>query len=395
MEVIIMEINGQEAVALNREGQFIHIRNTGFTVGQEIIVTPDMYVRQSPLKNTRAMTRIAAIAACFVLVFGTLMGFLMMNSQSYGYVSVDVNPSIEYRLNRFDKVVRVSAVNRDGEALLASIGIENLKGEDIESALSLTVNELSVQGYLNGENVGMLISSSSQNDRASKALDQKLKAYTEQEKKLTGIIVITASVSSETVEEAANLGTTAGKLHLIRALGEDIQAETWLDKPFAEIYAAVLENGTNLSPDPETETEPPTDDILEPDTSMETDAENATSAPAPDATEEPDESTESVGVTTESESVTTAPEETETETEKETETETETDAATESDTAPDTDEQTEAKTEATTSSSTQTPEATEAETEKPSGSCGSAIGSGAILAILALGTAVVAKKKKD
>ena len=80
---------------------------------------------------------------------------------------------------------------------------------------------------------------------------------------------------------------------------------------------------------------------------------------------------------------------------EETETETETDAATESDTAPDTDEQTEAKTEATTSPSTQAPEATEAETEKPSGSCGSAIGSGAILAILALGTAVVAKKKKD
>jgi len=77
------------------------------------------------------------------------------------------------------------------------------------------------------------------------------------------------------------------------------------------------------------------------------------------------------------------------------ETETETDAATESDTAPDTDEQTEAKTEATTSPSTQAPEATEAETEKPSGSCGSVIGSGAILAILALGTAVVAKKKKD
>ncbi len=348
MKVIIMEIDGQEAVALNREGQFIRIRNTGFSVGQEIIATPDLYVRQSPVKNTRVMTRIAAIAACFILVFGTLMGFLMMNSQSYGYVSVDVNPSIEYRLNRFDKVVRVSAVNRDGEALLASIGIENLKGEDIESALSLTVNELSVQGYFDGENAGIMISSSSKNDRTSKELDQKLKAYTEQEEKLTGIIVITASVSPETVEEAANLGTTAGKLHLIKALGEDISAEAWLDRPIGEIYAAVLENGTDLSPDPETEIEPPTDVILEPDTSMETDVENATSAPVSDTTEEPEESTEPAEVTTDIESVTTTPEETETEKETEIETETETETETESETETETVTETATETESET-----------------------------------------------
>ena len=171
------------------------------------------------------MTRIAAFAACFILVFGTLLGFLIMNSQSYGYVSIDVNPSIEYRLNLFDKVVRVSAVNHEGEALLESIGLENLKGKKIEDALALTVNELSVQGYLDGEDAGVFISSSSKNELASKALDQKLKAYTENEEKLAGITVLTASVSPETVEEADKLGTTAGKLHLIKALGENVNAE--------------------------------------------------------------------------------------------------------------------------------------------------------------------------
>ncbi len=78
-------------------------------------------------------------------------------------------------------------------------------------------------------------------------------------------------------------------------------------------------------------------------------------------------------------------------------TETETDAATESDTALDTEAQTEAKTEATTTSTQapEAPDATETETEQVSGGCGSVIGGGAILAIFALGTVVVAKKKKD
>ena len=266
MRVIIMETNGKEAVALGRDGRFIRIRNVGYAVGQEITVTPAMIIRKESVNRTRTITKIAAVAACFCILFASILGLVILNSQSYGYVSVDVNPSIEYRINRFDRVVSVSAVNQDGEALLATIGVDNVEGKDIEVALSLTVNELSVQGYLDGEDAGVVISSSAGSSKASAALSEKLLAYTAAEEKLAGVKVITAVVSQELIEEAEKLGTTAGKLHLIKSIGEDVNIDEWIDRSVTEIYAAVREHISELPTDPETDITPPPEVTVEPET---------------------------------------------------------------------------------------------------------------------------------
>ena len=89
MKVIIVELCGKDAVALSRNGQFIRIRNLGYSVGQELMISPQMIVRRST--TARAVTKIAALAACFCLILGVIMGILIVNSQPYGYVSVDVN----------------------------------------------------------------------------------------------------------------------------------------------------------------------------------------------------------------------------------------------------------------------------------------------------------------
>lgn len=327
MRVIIMETNGKEAVALASNGRFIKIRNAGYTVGQQITLTSDMILRNERTLRTRTITKIAAVAACFCVLFASIFGLVILNSPSYGYVSVDVNPSIEYRINRLDRVVSVSAANEDGEALLASIGVDNVEGKDIEIALSLTVNELSVQGYLDGEDAGIVISSSASTEKASTALNEKLLAYTAAEEKLEGVEVITAVVSQGTVKEAERLGTTAGKLYLIQSIGDDVNIEEWIDRSVTEIYAAVLEHGSELPTDPETTVAPPPEVTIEPETSVDTDKEPATSEAVPDTTDEPDVTTEEIEVPTETETKTEA--ETETETEKETETETETEVPTE------------------------------------------------------------------
>lgn len=325
MRVIIMEISGKEAVALSHDGRFVRIRNLSYAVGQELQITPEMLIRKSTQSHARKVTKIAALAACFCILFGSILGFLILNSPSYGYVSVDVNPSIEFRIDRSDCVVSASAVNDDGQNLLESISIDELKGKDIEIALSLTVDELSVQGYLDGEHAGLIISSSAGSKKASAALNEKLAAYVAREEKLEGVEVMTAIVSQEMVEEASKLGTTAGKLHLIQSIGEDVDIQEWIDKSVTEIYAAVKEHNSELPADPETEIEPPPEVTVEPETSVGTDNEPATSESDPDTTGEPDVTTE---VPTETETET----ETESDTEKETETETETQAPTDPET---------------------------------------------------------------
>ncbi len=335
MSVMIMETNGREAIALTRDGRFIKIRNAGYQVGQEVLIKPEMIIRSSSRPGRSAVVKIAAVAACFCLLFASIFGLVILNTQSYGYVSVDVNPSIEYRLNRFDRVVSVSAVNEDGEALLSAIGESNLKGADIELALSLTVDELFVQGYLQNEGAGMLISCTAGSSKASLKLSQKLTAYTQSEDALKEVEVITAVVTEALVEEAAALGTTAGKLHLIKSISEDVNVQDWIDKSVTDIYQAVKSQNPELPTDPETEIPAPPEVTIEPDTDVGTDKEPATSAPDPNDTDAPDETTGEITDTetsAESETVTESETETKTETETETETESETEKETETET---------------------------------------------------------------
>lgn len=262
MKAIIMEICGAEAIVLDTDGSFVRIRNRGFCVGQEITISPDLLIPvRTSRSNTRKIVRWAAIAACVCILLGPIFSFLIMNSQSYGYVSVDVNPSIEYHINRFDRVVNITAVNKDGEALLATIGKDNMEGEDIEVALSLTIKALSLEGYLESDKAGLIISSSSGTEKASITLHEKLVTFVREDENLKGITVDTTIVSKETIQEASKLGTTAGKLKLIQSLGDDVDVQSWLDKSVSEIYAAVQEHSSGLPADttvtdPETLTEP-------------------------------------------------------------------------------------------------------------------------------------------
>ncbi|MBE6584987.1 MAG: hypothetical protein E7645_00510 [Ruminococcaceae bacterium] len=307
MKVIIMETKGKEAIALNQNGRFVKIHNLGYRVGQELQIPAEMIIRSNPQKSPRTMQKLAVLAACFCLLLGAVLSFVVLNSQSYGYVSVDVNPSIEYRLNRFDRVVSVSAVNQDGEALISSIGVQNLEGADIELALSRTVQELSVQGYLSSEQAEILISSSAGSKKASEALNQKLISYMQSEDVLKNVEVITTVVTREIIEEASKLGTTAGKLQLIKELGDDVSIEEWIDKSVVDIHEAIKEQSSEIPTTPidtEAEVETPPEVTVEPDTSVDTEEETATSESVPDETDEPNAPTETVESVTETEAET-------------------------------------------------------------------------------------------
>ncbi len=61
--------------------------------------------------------RIAAIAACLALV-ACLIGGVADFLRPVAYVGIDVNPSVELTLNRFDIVVGTHALNDDGQQVL-------------------------------------------------------------------------------------------------------------------------------------------------------------------------------------------------------------------------------------------------------------------------------------
>ncbi len=100
--------------------------------------TPDASKRREGFRARSFKRTVAALAACLALVALGFGGFTLY-AQPTAYVGIDVNPSIELGLNRFDTVVEVKALNDDGQTLLHDI---NLKGCRFEDALAkLTQSE--------------------------------------------------------------------------------------------------------------------------------------------------------------------------------------------------------------------------------------------------------------
>lgn len=93
----------------------------------------------------RPMFQKAFAAACiiFILAMG-IRGYLWMQTP-VSYVSIDVNPSIELMLNRFDRVISAKTYNTEGEGILKGL---SLKGKIYTDAIDAIVNSEEMKLYL-------------------------------------------------------------------------------------------------------------------------------------------------------------------------------------------------------------------------------------------------------
>ena len=125
-----------------------------------------------PMKNNK-WKKIVAIAAAFVIVFAGTFGFISMKSakKAYTTVSLDVNPSVSFDLNKAGKVVDFSALNLDGETILGGM---DLTGLDSETAVNALVGSMLTNGYLSDIQNTILVSVQSQKDSVAEEIQNNI-----------------------------------------------------------------------------------------------------------------------------------------------------------------------------------------------------------------------------
>lgn len=109
------------------------------------------YLRNEILKRQQRRIKFFKIpkvayitVTCIILCLFCLRGYSIY-FEEVSFVSIDINPSIELTLNRFDKVLNAKAYNKDGKQILSSVDIKN---KDYNEALKILVTNEMLNKYI-------------------------------------------------------------------------------------------------------------------------------------------------------------------------------------------------------------------------------------------------------
>ena len=179
--------------------------------------------RTSPLRN------FAAAAAC-ALAGGSYLYFTPT-----AYISVDVNPSLELGINRFDRIVSVTGYNEDGKALADSL---DLKYMDYSDALEALLADQDMEVYLS-DNADVVLTVAGKSENQSSQILETVESCASSHEN-----VHCHSGDTEEIHHAHNAGLSFGKYQAyltLKGLDPSVTLEEIQDMTMSQIRELIQE----------------------------------------------------------------------------------------------------------------------------------------------------------
>lgn len=183
-----------------------------------------------PRRAKRWVRQLAGAAACLCLCAGALFGVRGYRADHTvdAVVSLDVNPSVEIRVNQKERVLSVTPLNEDGEVI---VGNMDFSGSSLDVAVNAMIGSMLQNGYLSELANSILISVDNRDAERGAALQERLAAQVDQQ---LASGAFSGAVLSQTVEKSGELealaqqyGITKGKAQLIREVLEEYPLHTF------------------------------------------------------------------------------------------------------------------------------------------------------------------------
>ena len=135
---IVMESNGNSAIVMTISGEFVKVKKltSEILIGQEIT---------SRVAINIPWFKYGSLAAAIMLI--TIMPFIYYKTAyaTVAYIDVDINPSLELAINKYNKVNSVIPLNNDAVLLIKNTSLNNI---DVQEALSRVIDEAKKMGYI-------------------------------------------------------------------------------------------------------------------------------------------------------------------------------------------------------------------------------------------------------
>ena len=191
-------------------------------------------------------TLILAGAAVLAVAAAALAYYLLAPS---GYLSLDVNPSIEIRTNRLDQVVAVTGANEDGKALLEGY---RLTDRDLDDVIEDLVDRMILQGYLGDGKTNDVLITVDDDTVSAKTLDRvnaKVEDYVAYRNLTANVLSQKIDVSDDLLETASQHHVSAGKMAVIDRLVQrdsSLSPEDFADIRISDLVSYAKEKNISL-----------------------------------------------------------------------------------------------------------------------------------------------------
>lgn len=226
MKAVVLETRNGETAVLVNDGTVRIVRGV-YNVGEII----DYRLRP------RFVQWIAAAAAMLILVGGSTAMWIDRNYVTYAEVSLDVNPSIIYSLNKRDRVLDVRAVNDDAESIVKALEQEGVRFTPLSEAVEKTMSILDNQGYMDESTDDyVLINVSADNEGRQKRLSDEVETAMTATLEQNHTIEYRIDHSDrKTAREADKAGMSAGRYAAWQRDEGASDIKDYADKPVREL----------------------------------------------------------------------------------------------------------------------------------------------------------------
>lgn len=166
MKYTVMECHEGYAVLMGEDACFVRAANLHYSVGQTvtspIILAEDV---KRPAICRSVFVKIAAVAACFVLISAVGLNYYRKNLKTHSVLTIGSDFNIQLEFNSKGKVIRMKSKTADGKDVLDHYVT---KDKNMVGAVNDILDVMKEQGYITNEDtVDLYISGDSKKDSES------------------------------------------------------------------------------------------------------------------------------------------------------------------------------------------------------------------------------------
>ena len=195
------------------------------------------YLRRKVYRRNRTLWTVpvrAAAAAAFLFLIA-LGGGSWLYLAPTAYISIDINPSLELGVNRFDRIVSVTGYNEDGKALADSL---DLKYMDYSDALEALLADQDMEVYLS-DNADVVLTVAGKSENQSSQILETVESCASSHEN-----VHCHSGDTEEIHHAHNAGLSFGKYQAyltLKGLDPSVTLEEIQDMTMSQIRELIQE----------------------------------------------------------------------------------------------------------------------------------------------------------